>query len=80
MGAPLFGVKPFEVDVAKSASAAALVRDVLDPNAYQDLDTTTQLQCFSAIHGGLWRIAYRPRSVWIAATLLGLPALLKRGY
>jgi len=80
MGAPLFGVKPFEVDVAKSASAAALVRDVLDPNAYQDLHTTTQLQCFSAIHGGLWRIAYRPRSVWIAATLLGLPALLKRGY
>jgi hypothetical protein len=78
-GAPLFGVKPFEVDVAKSASAAALVRDVLDPNAYSNKDTTTQLQCFSAIHGGLWRIAYRPKSVWIAATLLGLPALLKRG-
>ena len=79
-GAPLFGVKPFEVDVAKSAAAAALVRDVLDPNAYQNKDTTTELQCFSAIHGGLWRIAYRPRSVWIAATLIGLPALLKRGY
>jgi hypothetical protein len=79
-GAPLFGVKPFEVDVAKSAAAAALVRDVLDPTAYSNKDTTTELQCFSAIHGGLWRIAYRPRSVWIAATLLGLPALLKRGY
>jgi hypothetical protein len=79
-GAPLFGVKPFEVDVAKSASAACLVRDVLDPNAYSNKDTTTQLQCFSAIHGGLWRIAYRPKSVWIAATLLGLPALLKRGH
>ena len=79
-GAPLFGVKPFEVDVAKSASAAALVRDVLDPSAYSNKDTTTELQCFSAIHGGLWRIAYRPRSVWIAATLIGLPALLKRGY
>jgi hypothetical protein len=79
-GAPLFGVKPFEVDVAKSAAAAALVRDVLDTTAYSNKDTTTELQCFSAIHGGLWRIAYRPRSVWIAATLLGLPALLKRGY
>ena len=79
-GAPLFGVKPFEVDVAKSAAAAALVRDVLDPTAYANKDTTTELQCFSAIHGGLWRIAYRPRSVWIAATLIGLPALLKRGY
>jgi hypothetical protein len=73
-------VKPFEVDVAKSAAAAALVRDVLDPNAYSNKDTTTELQCFSAIHGGLWRIAYRPRSVWIAATLIGLPGLLKRGY
>ena len=79
-GAPLFGVRPFEVDVAKSAAAAALVRDVLDPTAYSNKDTTTELQCFSAIHGGLWRIAYRPRSVWIAATLIGLPALLKRGY
>ena len=79
-GAPLFGVKPFEVDVAKSAAAASLVRDVLDPTAYSNKDTTTELQCFSAIHGGLWRIAYRPRSVWVAATLLGLPALLKRGY
>jgi hypothetical protein len=79
-GAPLFGVKPFEVDVAKSASAAALVRDVMDLKAYSNKNTTTELQCFSAIHGGLWRIAYRPRSVWIAATLLGLPALLKRGY
>jgi hypothetical protein len=79
-GAPLFGVKPFEVDVAKSASAAALVRDVMDPKAYSNKETTTELQCFSAIHGGLWRIAYRPKSVWIAATLIGLPALLKRGY
>ena len=79
-GAPLFGVKPFDVDVAKSASAAALVRDVLDPNAYLNKNTTTQLQCFSAIHAGLWRIAYRPRSVWVAATLIGLPALLRRGY
>jgi hypothetical protein len=79
-GAPLFGVKPFEVDVAKSASAAALVRDVMDPKAYSNKETTTELQCFSAIHGGLWRIAYRPKSVWIAATLLGLQALLKRGY
>jgi hypothetical protein len=79
-GAPLFGVRPFEVDVAKSAAAAALVRDVLDPTAYSNKDTTTELQCFSAIHGGLWRIAYRPRSVWVAATLIGLPALLKTGY
>jgi hypothetical protein len=80
LGAPLFGIKPFEVDVAKSASAAALVRDVLDPTAYSNRNTTTDLQCFSAIHGGLWRLAYLNRSVWVVATLLGLPALFRRGY
>jgi hypothetical protein len=80
LGAPLFGIKPYEVDVAKSASAAALVRDVLDPTAYSNRDTTTELQCFSAIHGGLWRLAYKSSSVWVVATLLGLPALFRRGY
>ena len=79
-GAPLFGVMPFEVDVAKSAAAAALIRDVLDEAAYSNKETTTDLQCFSAIHGGLWRLPYKSRSVWIAATLLGLPALLRKGY
>lgn len=79
-GAPLFGVKPFEVDVAKSASAAALVRDVFDEKAYANRQTTTELQTFSAIHGGLWRLPYRPKSVWLAATIIGLPALLRKGY
>lgn len=79
-GAPLFGVMPFEVDVAKSAAAAALIRDVLDEAAYGNKETTTDLQCFSAIHGGLWRLPYKSRSVWIAATLIGLPALLRKGY
>lgn len=80
LGAPLFGVQPFEVNVAKSASAAALVRDVFDPKAYENRETTTELHTFSAIHGGLWRLPYRPKSVWVAATILGLPALLKKGY
>lgn len=79
-GAPLFGVRPFEVDVAKSAAAVALIRDVFDSTAFARKDTTTDLQCFSAIHGGLWRLAYHSRSVWVAATLLGLPALFRRGY
>ena len=79
-GAPLFGVKPFEVKVAKSAAAAVLVRDLNDPASFVNKHTTTELHTFSAIHGGLWGLAYRPRSIWIAATLLGLPALLRRGY
>lgn len=79
-GAPLFGVTPFEVKVAKSAAAAVLVRDLNDPASFQTKDTTTELHTFSAIHGGLWGLAYKPRSIWIAATLLGLPALFRRGY
>lgn len=79
-GAPLFGIKPFEVKIAKSASAAVLVRDLHDPASFQNKETTTDLHSFSAIHGGLWGLAYRPRSIWIAATLLGLPALFRKGY
>ncbi len=79
-GAPLFGVKPFEVKVAKSAAAAVLARDLNDPTSFTNKDTTTELHSFSAVHGGLWGLAYRPRSIWIAATLLGLPALLRKGY
>ena len=79
-GAPLFGVQPFEVKVAKSAAAAVLARDLNDPTSFTNKDTTTELHAFSAVHGGLWGLAYRPRSIWIAATLLGLPALLRKGY
>lgn len=79
-GAPLFGVKPFEVKVAKSAAAAVLARDLNDSTSFANKDTTTELHTFSAVHGGLWGLAYRPRSIWIAATLLGLPALLRKGY
>lgn len=79
-GAPLFGVKPFEVKVAKSAAAAVLARDLNDPTSFATKETTTELHTFSAVHGGLWGLAYRPRSIWIAATLLGLPALFRRGY
>ena len=80
LGAPLFGVKPFEVREAKSAIAAVLVRDLHDQTSFQNRDTTTELHTFSAIHGGLWRLIYKPSSVWLAATLLGVRALLKKGY
>lgn len=79
-GAPLFGVKPFEVKVAKSAAAAVLARDLNDPASFSNQETTTDLHSFSAVHGGLWGLAYRPRSIWIAATVLGLPALFRKGY
>lgn len=79
-GAPLFGVKPFEVRVAKSAAAAVLARDLNDPTSFKNQETTTELHSFSAVHGGLWGLPYRPGSIWIAATLLGLPALFRKSH
>lgn len=79
-GAPLFGVKPFGVAEAKSAAALVLARDLNDESKIVPQETTTALHTQSAIHGGLWRLPYRPSSVWLAATILGLPALLRRGY
>lgn len=79
-GAPRFGVKPFEVDTAKSAMAAVLIRDLFDPTSLKAQDTTVALQSDCAIHGGLWRIPYQPKTVWIAATAMGLGAMLKKGY
>jgi hypothetical protein len=79
-GAPLFGVMPFEVAEAKSAIAAVLVRDLHDKTSFQDKDTTVELHTFSAIHGGLWRLIYRSKSVWLAATILGIGALFRKGY
>jgi hypothetical protein len=79
-GAPLFGVKPFEVATAKAAMAAILLRDLHDPKALHDKSTTYLPHTFAAIHGGLWRLAYRPSSVWLAATIIGFPALLRKGY
>jgi hypothetical protein len=68
------------VKIAKSAAAAVLARDLNDSSSFSNKETTTELHAFSAVHGGLWGLAYRPRSIWIAATVLGLPALLRKGY
>ncbi|MFM7013621.1 MAG: hypothetical protein ACKOXT_01345 [Actinomycetota bacterium] len=78
-GAPLFGVKPFDVASAKAAVALVLVRDLHDPKKEFCADTTS-LHTDSAIHGGLWRMAYKPKSVWIAATILGIADYFRRAY
>ena len=33
----------------------------------------------SAIHGGVWRVAYDPQSIWSPAAILGWPELLRGG-
>lgn len=70
-GGPSFGIFPFEVATAKSAMAALLLRNLHDPRAAGIADSPR-----TAVHGGTWRMAYFPDSVWIAATLLGF---LRRG-
>jgi len=73
-GAPSFGLKPFEVADAAIASTAVLLRDLHGPMHSRG---STSLHSENAIHGGLWRLAYRPSSVWTRATILGWRALLK---
>ena len=72
-GAPQLGVQPFSVKVATAATTALLVRDLHGTMTQRG---ATALHTESAIHGGLWRLIYRPSQVWTRATLLGWPGLL----
>lgn len=76
-GAPKFGLQPFSVEEATLATTALLVRDLHGPMPQRG---STSLHTDSAIHGGLWRLIYRPAQVWTRATLLGWPALLMADY
>jgi hypothetical protein len=74
-GAPKLGMQPFEVSVARAASAAVLLRDLHGPLRKRG---STQLHSESAIHGGIWRLMYRPEQVWKRATVLGWTGLFTR--
>jgi len=76
-GAPEFGLKPFTVRDATLATTALLIRDLHGPMPQRG---STNLHTESAIHGGLWRLIYRPAQVWTRATLIGWPALLVADY
>jgi hypothetical protein len=72
-GAPKFGLQPFSVADATLASTGLLLSDLHGPVSQRG---STWLHSSRAIHGGLWRLIYRPSQVWVRATLLGLSALL----
>ena len=72
-GAPAFGVQAFSVQDATVAATALLIRDLHGPMPQRG---STALHTESAIHGGLWRMIYLPKSVWNKATLIGWIALL----
>jgi hypothetical protein len=69
-GAHRFGVEVFEPGTANTLMAALLVHDLRRPSpprAHPWLD-----EAADAAHGGLWRVAYAPRSVLGLAAVLGM--------
>ena len=77
-GAGRFGVEVFEPATTKALMAALLVHDLetdggpVQAHPWQD-------EARAAAHGGLWRIAYTPRSALGLAALLGYAAARERG-
>jgi hypothetical protein len=68
-GAHRFGVEIFEPSTANVLMAALLVRDLQVPPPKHDHPWRAEAD--AAIHGGLWRTAYAPRSALGIAALLG---------
>jgi hypothetical protein len=69
-GAGRFGVEVFEPATTRTLMAALLVHD-LDTAGVSDQPHPWQDEARAAAHGGLWRIAYTPRSALGLAALLG---------
>lgn len=69
-GAHRFGVEVFEPSTSNVLMAALLVHDLhtgggpSHPEPWQD-------EAYAAVHGGLWRLPYAPRSVLGLAALMG---------
>jgi len=72
-GAHRFGAEVFEPDTTRVLMAALLVRD-LNTGGGPAHAHPWQDEAYAAAHGGLWRIAYAPRSVLGLAALLGYGA------
>jgi hypothetical protein len=69
IGAPRFGVEVFEPATTKTLMAALLVHDLCAGGPAQA--QPWQDEAHAAAHGGLWRIAYAPRSALTLAALMG---------
>ena len=75
-GAGAFGIEIFEPPTSRAIMAALLVHDLRNPQAVArpstEVDHPYRLFADGAVHGGLWRLAYEPRSILPLALLLGL--------
>ncbi len=72
-GAHRFGVEVFEPATANVLMAALLVHD-LHTDGGPRHEQPWQDEAYAAVHGGLWRTAYAPRSALGLAALLGYGA------
>ncbi len=74
-GAGAYGVEIFEPETSRWLMAAKLVHDLRNPaaaaNPANDLAHPYDLFAEGAAHGGIWRMAYEPRSVLPLAVLRG---------
>lgn len=73
-GAPAFGLKPFETKKAVDLSAALLLSQLNNSERVKPMASYLDL----AVHGGLWRLIYSPKSAWRAATVKGIFALFSK--
>ncbi len=73
-GAHRFGVEVFEPATANVLMAALLVHD-LSTGGGPAHEHPWEDEAFAAVHGGLWRTAYAPRSALGLAALLGYGAV-----
>ena len=76
-GAGAFGVEAFDPATSRWLMAALLVHDLRDPEAKSNpsvpLAHPFDLLADGAAHGGIWRLAYEPRSVLPLAVARGFP-------
>lgn len=82
--APAYDVEIFEPETSRVLMAAMLVHDLREPrsaaNPERALDHPLDLLSQGAIHGGLWRIAFAPRTVLPLAVVRGMArSVLGRG-
>ncbi|MFM8926768.1 MAG: hypothetical protein ACKOFA_01010, partial [Rhodoluna sp.] len=73
-GCKSFGLEPFEVKEAVDLSATLLLNILQHPRRWTPMASYLDL----AVHGGLWRLIYSPKSVWRASTLRGIFGFFKK--
>lgn len=75
-GAHHFGVEVFRPETVRPLMAALLVRDLV--RGVPQRAHPEELFSDAAAHGGLWRVAYEPKTALGVAAVAGLPGSVRR--